>query len=403
MKRTLFLFSLLSTSQVWAGGYDTPILYTARHMGMGGTAIAWVDESSALFHNPAGLSRTEKLNISLAFSPVMGHIGGSPGGHPAATSIETEFAFSPFFLGGVAYRFNDWMTLGFAIFPSAGAGGEYKYDNMVADKPAVTDMTKLSFIEFSPGMSFDLPYQLKLGLSYRAILVSLDREKGDGDSKTFDMHLSGWNFASFRAGLQWSSKIGLDLGFVYRHAAGADLKADEAVILTDQKNPEMDFNLPPKLGFGARYHRSNYALSVDIERILNSENKEQTIKADEGFELKNPLEWEDSWTARAGFEYAIMDKRVPLRLGYVYDGPVVQKGYPTAFGTPAGAASHTLTLGGGYRAKTWELNLALARRTAASEVKLEDKGDEVCLSCGSPGDYTMELYGAYIDFSYRFK
>ena len=29
-----------SASPALAAGYDTPILYTARHMGMGGTAIA---------------------------------------------------------------------------------------------------------------------------------------------------------------------------------------------------------------------------------------------------------------------------------------------------------------------------------------------------------------------------
>ena len=48
---------LFAASTVQAAGYDTPMLYSARHMGMGGAAIGSVDDPSALFHNPAGLAR----------------------------------------------------------------------------------------------------------------------------------------------------------------------------------------------------------------------------------------------------------------------------------------------------------------------------------------------------------
>ena len=42
-----------------AGGYDTPMLYSARHMGVGGAAAGYVNDPSALYHNPAGLAHTE--------------------------------------------------------------------------------------------------------------------------------------------------------------------------------------------------------------------------------------------------------------------------------------------------------------------------------------------------------
>ena len=58
------LMGLTSSAPVQAGGYDTPILYSARHMGMGGTAISFVDDPSALFHNPAGLSHTKFISLT---------------------------------------------------------------------------------------------------------------------------------------------------------------------------------------------------------------------------------------------------------------------------------------------------------------------------------------------------
>ena len=59
MNRTLLVTAGLAVAfaptATRAGGYDTPILFSAQHMAMGGAAIAYVDDPSAMFHNPAGL------------------------------------------------------------------------------------------------------------------------------------------------------------------------------------------------------------------------------------------------------------------------------------------------------------------------------------------------------------
>lgn len=41
---------------------------TSRALGMGGASVAWVDDASAMFHNPAGLGRIRSLSISHAHS-----------------------------------------------------------------------------------------------------------------------------------------------------------------------------------------------------------------------------------------------------------------------------------------------------------------------------------------------
>ena len=49
MQRPLlpFVTTLLFAAPASAGGYDTPMLYTAEHMGGGGAAVAWVDDQAS--------------------------------------------------------------------------------------------------------------------------------------------------------------------------------------------------------------------------------------------------------------------------------------------------------------------------------------------------------------------
>ena len=73
MRRPFVLGIALLCALLWsrtasAGGFDTPMLYSAEHMGMGGVAVSFVDDPSALFHNPAGLARAPRLSVLADFS-----------------------------------------------------------------------------------------------------------------------------------------------------------------------------------------------------------------------------------------------------------------------------------------------------------------------------------------------
>ena len=114
-----------------AGGYDTPILYSARHMGMGGTAIGYVNDPSAMFHNPAGLGGVRGLELMANLSPLTGSITSSPGSGPDTMAgpdgtfpaRTTAPAISPLFLLGAAYRLAEPVTFGLGFYPVAAAAG----------------------------------------------------------------------------------------------------------------------------------------------------------------------------------------------------------------------------------------------------------------------------------------
>ena len=122
MKRSSVLFFALVTltaSTAFAGGYDTPILYSVRHIGMGGTAVADVHDGSALFHNPAGLGQVGKANIIGNVSLLFGDLLANPartGNNPGV--IRSEKTWAPFFLVGGALRLHDNIVIGLAVYPA---------------------------------------------------------------------------------------------------------------------------------------------------------------------------------------------------------------------------------------------------------------------------------------------
>jgi long-subunit fatty acid transport protein len=418
MKRTLFALVLLalvaSSTPALAGGYDTPILYSARHMGMGGTAIGYVYDPSALFHNPAGLGHTKFISVTGDFSPLIGKIVSSPEKHAGGTNIESNQVFAPFFMLGASFRVTDWLTLGVGAYPVASAAGSYTYESQGGSE--WEDLTKLVFIEVAPGVAVDLPFGLKLGATYRVTLLTFDRVKGDNGS-VLDMHLSGVNLAGFKVGLQWQPVPWLQAGLVYRHKTTTEVSADESHLIIPSGETDMEFTLPSKLGFGVRADLGPIGAAVDAEYGFNSQNEKSIITArplsgdGQPLLLKSQFRWDDSLTLRGGLEYSLLPKLLKLRTGYVYDGTVSNKTYPSAFGTPPGP-THTITAGLGTDITLggvgMEFNVAYAYRFGTATVTQADldvrptEVDFKCDACAYPGDYEIALHGVYVDASVYF-
>ncbi|MBM65924.1 MAG: hypothetical protein CMH55_06805 [Myxococcales bacterium] len=419
MQRPLlpFVTTLLFAAPASAGGYDTPMLYTAEHMGGGGAAVAWVDDPSALFHNPAGLARTERFSGLLDVSYLSGWIKGSPNGTPDATSIKSEPTSAPFFMVGAAGAISPKVRVGFAFYPIASAGGSYRY-KLVGNQ--VTDSTRLVFLEATPGLALQLPGRLNLGLGYRFTLMTLTRlTQPEGQLPTTNFELAGQEATGLRAGLQWTAieerngPVGLDLGLSYRHRVIVPVTAENGTaVAMNFKDIESTFTLPSRLIAGLSAHKSGYRFNLDVEHGFNSQNQSselrgmQVLNGEDQSELgvKNVFAWKDAQTLRVGFEALERFKghQVLARLGYAHDGTTSSKVYPTAFGTPPGP-TQIFTLGLGFRPKNMKIDIAYAHRTGEATVTQEDvtQRTEVCLFCSHPGDYEIALNGFYTSFVYQ--
>jgi long-subunit fatty acid transport protein len=409
------LVAVMGTSQnVWAGGYDTPMIYTARHIGMGGAAVSYVNDPSAMFHNPAGLGHIKKLSLMGDFTFMLAGIQASP--DSVSISEDSEPVIAPFFLLGGAYRVTDFLVVGLSVFPVASAAATYKYKG--GSNEDVENTTTLVFIESSLGAAVNIDsIRLKLGASYRITYVSLNRQvTNDGvDSLAFDM--TGWNFLGFRVGAQWEAIPNhLSIGINYRHQTVTEVTQDEFTIpallggtATDGK---AEFTLPGRIVFGVRGDYANFGLAVDLEYAFNSQNSDTTIQGTTSIrevKLANVFKWENAITLRVGAEYRInLGKSSVLpRLGFIYDAQTSVKKYPTAFGTPP-AATYVFTLGAGYEFGGYRINVAYAYRFGSTTIEKSDlfntgAGDQGCSFCSLQGDYSLFANAFLVDFSYDFK
>ena len=396
-----------------AGGYDTPMLYSARHMGMGGAAIGYVNDPSAIFHNPAGLGQVESGEVLGDFSLLVGGIHASP--NSAAINIDSERTVAPFFLLGAAYRIHPLVVLGVGVYPIASSGATFRFG-------ATEDRTQLFFLEASPAIAVNVLPNLRIGAGYRVTYVHLDRYEGNpgsGQDPFFDFKLSGQDFLGFRVGAEWSALPWLQFGAVFRNPTTTKVTNSHGRALTFEfSDVSTKFKLPAKLGFGSRADFDDFgvpgSLAADFEYSFNSQNKGYPLIGTDAtgtvHDVSNVFEWSNSATVRVGAEYrfwrneALDLDRIAVRAGYVHDGKTANPQYPTAFGTPPGA-TQIVTFGSGYNGGGWQANLAYAYRFGSGDVTaadLEAPGRQECQFCSREGNYKIHLSGIYVDASYKF-
>jgi long-subunit fatty acid transport protein len=413
--------ALAATGSARAGGYDTPMLYSARHLGMGGTAIGFVEDPSAMFHNPAGLGNIKKFSALGDFSLLLAHVTASP--DTAARDTESEQTVAPVFLVGGGLRLTDWLVAGLAVYPIASAGATYEYT--LPPSFPFENTTRLVFIEASPGLAFNLPHNIRLGAGYRVTYVNLERYWGSPQfaNATHDFKLDGINPFGFRVGAQWTPLPQLSVGAVYRHKVETKVTNDQGTAATLKfTDVSTKFMLPSKLGTGARVDVGDFGFAVDGEYLFNSQNEGSPLvgtplpTAEDPMpapvQVPNVFDWSDEITLRTGVEFRWLEgmdnrKRLAARVGYVFDGKTANERYPTAFGTPPGP-THVITAGFGWNLGPWQVNAALARRFGSGAVTAEDvmagagSAERPCRFCSVAGneDYKITVNGFYIDASY---
>jgi long-subunit fatty acid transport protein len=335
---------------------------------------------------------------------------------------------APAFLVGAAFRVHERVTLGVGVFPVAAAGGEYRYTQPGGSAPVV-DRTSLNFFEFTPAIAVNIDeIGLRIGASYRITYVQLERARipnpqADPQRPNLEINASGMGLPGLPPGRP------VPAAAAPQPAAGPELPAQDhhrrwrapgrcmpSGLPLGDVEASSNFVLPSRLELGARYDfgtansEGHYAggAAFDFIYAFNSQNDASGFRIG-GIELVQVFDWTNGITMRMGGEYRILDRRMPLRLGYSYDGKTSNPRFPTAFGTPA-AATHIMTVGGGYDAGPWELNIAYARRMGSATVTQANidagnaeriaQGLETCDLCGAPGDYEITLNGLYLDFSY---
>lgn len=397
---------LLAPASVLAGGYDIPIINTAKYGGQGGTGIAFVDGGTSLFINPAGLGRVGKGNIDVAATILDGQARGTPTFLAPDINLWSERnpILFPFLAGAI--RGTDFLTIGVAAYIVGGAGGKYVYKVSPDDEAPIADETKVIFQESTIGIAFNVDkIGLHIGAGYRITYGRVERRRPDPIT-ALDLTLTGVNFAGFRAGFQWQPNEHIAFGAVYRNDVTISVSQDGGSALNnDFEYVSTDLIFPARAGGGVRFDWGPFGTGVDFEWIFNSQNSAVTFETSP--ELPLPLEnvfnWSDQWLIRWGGEYAFFDDQWPVRLGFVYGSTTTSAEFPNPFSPPP-APEYMFTLGTGYHHDAWQISFAYARAFSSTFVDADTAGFLTsCPNCGGPGEYALKANHFVFDFSYNWR
>lgn len=400
------LLLLQFASVARAGGFDVPIVYTARYGGMGGTAISFVDGGASLYLNPAGLGRIGKGNVDVAVTIVDGQIHGSPSWLAPDVNINSERTQIPFpFVTGGA-RLTDFLTIGAGAYLAGGAGGEFKYSPSEGE-PEIDDKTQLVFIETSLGLAANFDdIGLTIGAAYRVTIGRLDRTRPDGTTN-LDLKMQGVDFKGIRVGFQWQANKYFSIGAMYRNKLEVDMSGTGGGALNVKFDTvESTFVFPAQVGTGFRIDYNAFAFATDFLWLFNSQNKIATFTSTPAlpFEVSNTFDWSDQIFLRFGFEYRVAEESVPLRLGFMYESTTSSREFPNAFQPPP-APGYIFTMGIGYDHGPWQVNAAYARGFSSTTVNVDTSNFLTeCPNCGGSGLYELVVANHFLfDFSYDWK
>jgi long-chain fatty acid transport protein len=383
-------------------GLDLPTLYSARHAAMGGAAVAYVDDPSALFNNPAGLLGIEKGSFLADLSTFVGTLESNPG--YANQDASTGAAIAPVPMLGAGYRLSPRVAVGLAAYPSGAAGGEFHYVNAAGVR--TVDSLSALLVELTPGIAVELLPTLRLGLGYRVTFLRFSRISGAEENPSkVNVSLLGSDVSGLRAGLQWQPLPALRFGATYRHRLDMTASADSGTLLGAQaKNIDATLTVPAKLSLGTRVDFGRLGLAGDFEYIFNSQNQALQMTAmlpAQSSMLSVPFQfkWDDSIVLKAGAEYGLTPS-LAARLGYAFDGHATNRHFPSAFTSPP-VDAHYATAGVGWQSGSTRLDFAAVYRFATSTyiAQSEIASATQCPFCGNEGTYAASGGALMLDYN----
>ncbi|HEY5956782.1 MAG TPA: outer membrane protein transport protein [Polyangiaceae bacterium] len=315
---------LASSAVAWANT-EPPPAYDARSVGMGSTGVAHVHNGASLYHNPAALQGVENGAVTLDFAPLAPQMSAPLSG--PETEGKSKRAIFPMFLVGGAYRVNEQLTLGLAVFPTMGFGAKYTSVPMLGG--ALLN-AKLAAVEIAPGAAFALTRDIAIGATYRVTYMSYGQESPvvapdpapPGTLIPTKLDISGWGLFGVQLGVFARATKTTRLGLTYRNKVSVNM-GGSTKMAGQSYDTHMEFASPHtfKLGVAQSLLDEKLLLTLDCRLSLYHESaKSLEVKTDiPGVGTQSTvqsLDWKNTLGIYAGGEYRFAPQGLALRLGY---------------------------------------------------------------------------------------
>lgn len=305
---SLFLFSaVLMPAGVLASGFALPE-QSAAAMGMASAFVGQADDVSAVWYNPAGITRLEGTQMSagaVEIYPSFKHdtIFGT------TESIEHKLHTTVHLYG--TSKLSDRVAFGIGINNPFGLSTTWSPASITS---AVATLSSVKTLNVNPNVAYRISNALSVGvgIDYLWLDAILNSTRltlaGDGDGY-------GAN-----ASLLYGVSDKMNLGFSYRRKIKVEVDGKINKILPAKTN----ITLPDEYKMGISIKTSD-ALTVNIEADLTNWSTYDQIELPV-IGIIDPKEWQDTWCYRLGGQYRLSDSW-KLRAGYLYDTNPVREEY----------------------------------------------------------------------------
>lgn len=375
-KIVLIQMFLLIPSIAFAGGFVIPDIGTTA-LGRGGAFVAKADDPSAIYYNPAGLTKLRGWKIMLDSNLVFKHFSftRAPADgitYPRVTDKLTPFP-GPIFVVTTNFGLKDWTFAVGVYGPSAVGKASYpddpglKYPAVAPQKFELLSMdTMMAFYtlsvawkptdKFSFGVSLqwaDMWYT-KINVWVNTFTSPHTTDVSTWPDKNYDAiaHLNMKDHFAFTMifGMMFRPDPALEVGIAFRpipvkfHAKGSfnvsyptkylhHLEANGGISLPTN-NVSMDIELPIYVRMGTRYiYRRHKREVFDIEFDTVYENWSTTkafnIDLDAKMKMNNgtyplnsmsiPKNYSDTWSFRLGGDYNVIQDKLWIRAGAFFE------------------------------------------------------------------------------------
>lgn len=407
MKKVLpLLILLLIPVFCSASGYA---LYemNARAHAMAHAYIARVDDPSAVWYNPAALTRIEGTEIYASAT----WINTSGDFTPLATGVTVDAVEGNFFPPNfyVGHQVSDNWVLGVGVYTPFGLKTEWPSLSLPS---FVSQKADLKVFYVTPSLAYRINPYLSVGGGFDFTWSEVQLERNISLAPLApavifnEVKADGTDFG-FNLGALIETSSNVDFAVTYKHKM--DVNYEGTVDFVDVPpaftsffpigDASLDLSLPTQLMFGVS--TTYEKLSIEGDLIYTFWDDLQQIRLD--FATNTPVlrdtiitrNFENSWSLRIGAEYRVTDQ-IAIRGGYFYDEtPVPDRAVDPIL--PDGSRN-ALTFGFGYIAEGWTFDIAYMALFQDDRTSPLDNFAAIVAA----GDYTNNANLIAFGFGYKF-
>ncbi|MAP80525.1 MAG: transporter [Aequorivita sp.] len=342
MKKVLVLAAFVLASAVtYAGGYRVS-LQGNKSLAMGHTGVAVVNNSEAVFFNPAALVYSEnKFSVAVGVHGVFSNIAYQ--NTETGANARSDSPMGTPFYAYASYQATDWLAFGLGVYTPYGSTVEYEDDWSGSH---LVNNIDLAAIYVQPTVSVKVNDKLSFGGGpiYVTGSVNFNRNLNrtltdlDGNRSNVTIDASGVNSWGWVASTMFNVTDNLHIGATYRSEIILEAEEGTAEFENIPNSPLTPFEntgitasmpLPAEMTVGMSYSFcEKWMFAFDFNRTFWSVYESLDIDFENPAipDSKNARNYKNSSVYRFGMQYEAT-KMFTLRAGYYFDETPVRPGY----------------------------------------------------------------------------